>query len=75
MIGVIITGFILVFLACIFPPWRIHFDGNVLTKKYSFFLSPPNVTYYSLDLKTLITEIVVIIVLTVVIAIAVRKLK
>lgn len=72
---IILVGCISIVLACIFPPWEIHFDGNGLSKRYSFFLTPPKVTYYSLDLKTLITEIVVIVVLTGIIAVLLRKLK
>lgn len=72
---VILIGCILIVLACIFPPWEIHFDGNGLTKRYSFFLKPPKVTYYSLDLKALITEIVVIVALTGIVAVLLRKLK
>ncbi len=72
---IILAGLILIFLACIFPPWSIHFDGNGLTREYSFLFKPPRVTYYSLDLKVLIIQLLVIIAFTGAVAILVKKLK
>jgi hypothetical protein len=72
---VILAGFILVILACIFPPWRVYFDGGVLVREYGFLFKRPEFDYYSLDLRALITEIVVIIVFTGIVAVLLRKLK
>ena len=72
---IILAGCILIFLACIFPPWSIHYDGYGLTRQYNFLFTPPKVTYYSLDLKVLFIQVLVIIAFTGAVVLLVKKLK
>lgn len=71
---IILACFILILIVCIFPPWIVHHDGAFL-REYSFIFASPDAFYYSIDLKALITNILVIIGFTSAVLVLVKKLK
>lgn len=72
---VILIGIIFVFIACIFPPRRIYYGDDAFLGKYGFLFTLPGSVYQSLDLKILITEVLVIVALTGAVLVLVRSLK
>ena len=59
---ILLACLIIILIAFIFPPWIIHYNGEgAFPREYGFILSPPDAAYYSLDVKVLIMQVLVII--------------
>jgi hypothetical protein len=76
MRGILLACLIIILIAFIFPPWIIHYNGEgAFPREYGFILSPPDAAYYSLDLKILIMEILIIVAFTSVVLLLLKKLR
>lgn len=59
---IIITGFIVALLACLFPPWKCELGIKTLEKEYAFLFTGPScrerIPPHSIDWERLLTELV-----------------